>query len=64
LAERKSILVRLQPELYQALQRWAQDELRSVNGQLEYVLRDALTRAGRMRRPQHDSDTPPSPDDS
>lgn len=63
MAERKSILVRLQPELYQALQRWAQDEFRSVNGQLEYVLREALTRAGRMRRPPHETDTPPSTSD-
>jgi len=50
MADRKSFLLRLSPELYEALARWAADELRSVNGQIEYVLTDAAVRAG--RRPQ------------
>lgn len=49
MAERKAFLLRLDPELFDALQRWAADELRSVNGQVEYLLRDALRRAGRGR---------------
>jgi len=42
MAQRKSFLVRLPPELLEELDRWAKDELRSVNGQIEYVLRDAV----------------------
>lgn len=48
MAERKPFLVRLDPALHDALQRWAADELRSLNGQIEYLLRDALRKAGRM----------------
>jgi hypothetical protein len=40
--KRKSILVRISPELWDALNRWARDELRSVNAQIEYVLREAV----------------------
>ncbi len=42
MAQRKSFLVRLPPELLEELDRWAKDELRSLNGQIEYVLRDAV----------------------
>jgi hypothetical protein len=47
-SERKAILLRLDPRVHDALRRWADDELRSVNAQLEYVLRQALARAGRL----------------
>jgi hypothetical protein len=46
-AERKPFLLRVDRELLDAVQRWANDELRSVNGQIEFLLRDALKRAGR-----------------
>lgn len=49
MADRKPFLVRLDPVLLAALQRWANDELRSLNGQIEYVLRDALRKAGRLK---------------
>lgn len=49
MAERKSILLRLRPEVYEALQRWAQDEFRSVNGQIEYAIDRALREAHRTR---------------
>lgn len=49
--ERKKFLLRLDPEVYQAIQRWADDELRSVNAQVEYALRLALRQAGREVRP-------------
>ena len=39
---RKSFLLRLDPALYEALERWAQQELRSVNGQVEFLLRQAV----------------------
>lgn len=45
--ERKSVLLRLDPAVHEALQRWASDELRSVNAQIEIVLRDALQAAHR-----------------
>jgi hypothetical protein len=47
LAERKAFLLRVDPRLYDALEKWAADELRSVNGQIEYLLTDAVRRAGR-----------------
>lgn len=47
MAKRKSFLLRINPKLFDALQRWANDELRSVNGQIEYLLVRALNDAGR-----------------
>jgi hypothetical protein len=44
--ERKAFLLRLPPELWKELERWANDELRSVNGQIEYVLRQAVAKRG------------------
>ena len=49
-SERKSLLLRLDPAVHDAVARWAQDELRSSNAQIEFLLRDALTRAGRLPR--------------
>jgi hypothetical protein len=48
--ERKSVLLRLDPAVHSALQRWAADDLRSVNAQIELLLRDALRAAGRAPR--------------
>ena len=47
-ADRKGVLLRLDPAVHDALARWAADELRSTNAQIEFLLRDALTKAGRM----------------
>ena len=47
--ERKPFLLRVSPEVHAAIEKWAADDLRSVNGQIEYVLRDALKRAGRLK---------------
>jgi hypothetical protein len=47
-AERKAFLLRVDRVVLDAVQRWANDDLRSVNGQVELLLRDALKRAGRM----------------
>jgi hypothetical protein len=49
-APRKPFLLRIDPALHEILERWAADELRSVNGQIEYLLADAVRRAGRDRR--------------
>jgi hypothetical protein len=51
MAERKSVLLRLDPAVHDALARWAADELRSTNAQIEFLLRRALAEAGRM--PSH-----------
>ncbi|MEU4741481.1 hypothetical protein AB0G02_13605 [Actinosynnema sp. NPDC023658] len=48
MAERKSVLLRLDPAVHDALTRWANDELRSTNAQIEFVLRRALAEAGRL----------------
>ena len=49
--ERKRFLLRLDARVFGALQRWARDDLRSLNAQIEFMLRDALARAGRLRDP-------------
>jgi hypothetical protein len=57
MAERKPFLLRVDPALLGALQKWAADDLRSLNGQIEFLLRRALLGAGRLpQRP------PPEPD--
>ncbi len=50
MSERKGILLRLDPAVHDALARWAADELRSTNAQIEFLLRRALAEAGRMPR--------------
>ena len=47
MTERKKLLLRLDPEVYAAVARWAADDLRSINAQIEYALRQALRQAGR-----------------
>lgn len=49
MSDRKAYPLRINTEVLAAMQRWSDDELRSVNAQIEYVLRDALRRAGRLR---------------
>ncbi|MFZ4861800.1 Arc family DNA-binding protein [Sphingobacterium sp. Mn56C] len=46
---KKSFVVRIDEETYKLLEKWAQDEFRSVNGQIEYVLNEALTKAKRKK---------------
>ena len=65
MAERKGVLLRLDPAVHDALAKWAADELRSTNAQIEYLLRRALSEAGRMPRGARDlprRGRPPSPD--
>jgi hypothetical protein len=56
MAERKSFLLRINPDLYRALERWAADDLRSVNAQIEFLLTDAVRRAGRDPKRRDDGD--------
>ena len=51
MGERKAFLVRLDPALHEALQRWADADLRSLNAQIEFLLRHALRDAGRLPSP-------------
>jgi hypothetical protein len=48
-AEKKAYPLRISADVLDAVQRWANDELRSANAQIEYVLRDALRKAGRLK---------------
>ena len=48
MGNKKNFPLRIEASIYNALEAWAADELRSVNGHLEYLLRDALKRAGRL----------------
>lgn len=62
MAEKKAYPLRISSDVLEAVQRWAQDELRSVNAQIEYALREALRKAGRMNAPPpptDDEETPP-----
>ncbi|MGB2869406.1 MAG: Arc family DNA-binding protein [Bacteroidota bacterium] len=54
MSEKKKFLLRLDSELYAALEKWAADELRSVNAQIEFLLADSLRKSGRMK-PQGES---------
>ena len=57
MAERKSFLLRMDPALWADLEAWAQDDLRSVNGQIEYLLRQAvLRRKGQAANPAKSTD--------
>ena len=59
MAEKKAYPLRINAEVLEAIQRWADDELRSVNAHIEYVLRDALRKGGRLRPPDSDAETSP-----
>ncbi|WP_375447798.1 Arc family DNA-binding protein [uncultured Fibrella sp.] len=63
MAEKKGFLLRLNPEILVELERWAQDEFRSVNGQIEYLLNDALKKRRRAQK-QADSEATRSGDES
>jgi hypothetical protein len=56
MSEKKAYPLRISADVLAAAQRWADDELRSLNAQIEYVLRDALRKAGRL--PNRDADQP------
>ena len=49
MSDRRQVLLRIDPAVHDALMRWADDDLRSVNAQIEYVLREALRKAGRLK---------------
>jgi hypothetical protein len=61
-SDRKSFLLRADAATLEAMQRWANDDLRSLNAQVEYVLRGALRAAGRLPSPA-EAAAPPPPND-
>jgi len=65
MADSKRFLLRLDPRLFEALRRWADDDLRSINAQIEYLLTDQARRAGRLpRKPGRPESPDPTEDDA
>lgn len=62
MAEKKAYPLRISADVLNAAQRWADDELRSLNAQIEYVLRDALRKAGRLALPADDDTSHKDPE--
>lgn len=52
MAEKKKFLLRIDADLYNMLEKWSSDELRSINAQIEYLLKDALVKTGRFKKVQ------------
>lgn len=50
MAKKKAFVLRLQPEMLEALEKWAADDFRSINGQIEWLLHNALQKAGRLKK--------------
>jgi hypothetical protein len=63
MADKKAILLRISPELWEHLNRWAQDELRSLNAQVEYLLREAVRRRSGKELPPATGDLTTNPQD-
>ena len=63
MSTKKAYPLRINAGILAAVQRWADDDLRSVNAQIEYLLRDALRRAGRISPPSNPEPVPDSDDD-
>jgi hypothetical protein len=65
MADSKRFLLRLDPRLFEAIRRWAEDDLRSINAQIEYLLTDQAGRAGRLphRRARPEPPEPTEPED-
>ena len=59
--EKKGFLLRLPPQLFEQLRRWAEQDMRSINGQIEWLLRDAVRRRGvQVEEPAAEDEPPPS----
>lgn len=65
MADRKSFLIRIDDRVLDLVRKWADDDLRSLNGQIEFLLRDALVRAKRWRPPAESASPadPPPPEE-
>jgi len=56
MAEKKKFLLRIDENIHAALEKWAADELRSINAQIEFLLKDAVNKAGRLKTNQQNRD--------
>lgn len=56
MAEKKTFVLRLSPEMYESIEKWASDEFRSVNGQIEYIIQEALKKNGRAKPNKKDEE--------
>ena len=61
-SENKSFILRVDAATMEALEKWAEDEFRSTNGQLQWIIADALRRSGRLKKSKKGSDTTPEQD--
>ncbi|WP_299404090.1 hypothetical protein [Acaryochloris sp. IP29b_bin.148] len=61
MSKKKRFLLRLDPTLYDTLERWAADELRSVNAQIEFLLKESSRKAGRSKENSQESAQEPDP---
>ena len=50
MAKKKPFVLRIDPEKFEALEKWAADEFRSTNGQIEWIIHEALSKSGRLRK--------------
>ena len=57
MSEKKKFLLRLDSDIYSALEKWAADDLRSANAQIEFLLTDAIRKAGRIRKSNSEEPT-------
>lgn len=56
MAEKKKFLLRIDESIYNSMEKWAADELRSINGQIEYLLKEALRKSGRLKEQNPNSE--------
>ncbi|AFH47913.1 Hypothetical protein IALB_0201 [Ignavibacterium album JCM 16511] len=61
MAEKKKFLLRIDEKIYAALEKWAADDMRSINAQIEFLLNDALKKSGRLPQKADDKDNPTKP---
>ena len=61
MAQKKSFLLRTDPKLFAAIEKWAADEFRSVNAQIEFLLRQALKEAGRLKSNEQEEESDEKP---
>jgi len=59
MAKRKPFVVRLHPDMLESVEKWAADEFRSTNGQIEWIIRRALKNTGRMKKTKSNEKKPP-----
>lgn len=63
MAEKKSILLRMSPKMWEEISKWAEDEFRSVNGQIEYIINEALRKRNKSAHSKTESQVDDAPQD-